>query len=178
MTAVAGVNRWIDFQVANQRVRRNGQPVSFVKSVQTATKSVGTSHFVVARNPRVRQCFAIFLEHFQTQLVAGTIPNFFWHTRLLASLLVLRPFFGKKKSYIDQYVFVTRNISHVNSHMTVVGLTQPIVPLSRRPDRLRAPIWQPPKDRRQSHRLVHPTRCPPAKPTRRAMGRSPNQTLR
>ena len=125
------VRRWSDFQITNERVARNSQQVSFVKSRQTTAKPVRTTHFVIASNPRVRQHVAVCFEHLQAQLMTRSVTSSFWHAGFLTTLFVARPLFGKKQSHINQRVFVARNISHVNRNLAVVDFTVTAAPLPR-----------------------------------------------
>ena len=131
MATATRVRRWIDLQIADESVARNSQQVSFLKSIQTPAKPVRTPHFVVACNPRVRQYLAVCFEHLQTQLMTRSIPCSFWDTGFFAPPSVGRPFFGKIQSRVNQRVFLTRDVSHIDRHLAIVDFAKTAAPLSR-----------------------------------------------
>ena len=54
--------------------RRNRQPIAFVASPQSLTKRPKTAHFIVTRDPLVRQPRAAVIEHFQGRF-DGDLPR-------------------------------------------------------------------------------------------------------
>ena len=78
-------------QVANQCVRGDRQEVSLAEFTQFQAKTRGTAHFVIARDPGVRQVPSAFRQHLQCQLMAGAKLDRLGHTGFLATAAVVGP---------------------------------------------------------------------------------------
>jgi len=126
--------RW-RVQVAYQHVRGNSKQVTLAQIVQITAKRVGSSHFVISRNPGVWQQFTVLLQHFQCVLVTGLKPDFLRDSRLRSTTLVLRPFFRKVQTHINQGMLLAGNITHVGGNLTIVDFSQAAEPLTPDADR-------------------------------------------
>ena len=84
------------FEVANERVARHGQQVTLLHFVQIPAKSVGATHFVVSRDPGVRQLRTTLTQHLQTQRVSRAMTlTRLGDARFAATFLVGRPLLGQ-----------------------------------------------------------------------------------
>ncbi len=134
--AVPRIRRLRLGQIAHQRVGWYGQQIVFVARSQFLAKTRGTSQFVVARDPRMRQSRTAFIQHFQHQFVPRAKAYFRWHPGLGAAALPLRPFLRQVQPKINQRVIATGHIAQVDSDLTVINLAKPTAPLPLHADRL------------------------------------------
>ena len=104
---------------------------------------VGEAQFVVARDPLMRQRFAMPSQQFQDQLVPRAKLRSLRHARLFHPRRVVRPFLGKIQTHVDERVLVSRHRSQEHGDLTVVGLPQPTTPLPRDTDRLAPRLGEP-----------------------------------
>ena len=85
-TAASRVSRRVDLQISHLRIGRNGQQVTLVQITQIPAKPGRMAHFVVACDPRMRQLFAMLLEHFQAELMPRAKANFLGMRLMISSI--------------------------------------------------------------------------------------------
>ena len=136
MAAAARVFRGRRVQVADRRVRRHCQQVTFGSRLQFPAKLRRTAHLVVAGDPAVRQVIPALVEHLQGESVAGAELDLLGHARFLAAGAVLRPILGKVRTCIDQCMFLPRHVSHEDADLAIVDLAVAAAPLPRHADTL------------------------------------------
>src|SRR5437773_178324 len=121
------LRRW-HFDVTDQRVRWNRKQISFALSTQIQAKTGGTPHLIVARDPGVRQYATALRQHLRRQLMASLKFDRLGYTSFRATRPVLRPIFRKIKTYIDQRLFNSRHVTHVDPYLAVLDLAQSAAP--------------------------------------------------
>src|SRR5271165_5584534 len=127
--------RW-HFDVANCCVRGDRKQIAFAQSTQLQAKTAGPAHFVVAGDPGMWQRLTIPRQHLERQLVPGLKRDGLGHSGLLPTRPVLGPLLGKIKTYINNCMFYSSNVTHVDTYLAVVDLAEPATPLLGDPHRL------------------------------------------
>ena len=156
--------------IAEQRVRRNGPQIAFVLSPQRLTQRPATAQFIVARDPAVRPQRTTFVEPLQRLGVPRLKRHVVRDSRRAAPRAVLRPLLGQIPPRVDQRVFTTRHVGHVDPHLTVVDLALPSAPLPRDTHRLRPLLREGPFVIEQTggSNTITPSAAPIRAPTGRA----------
>src|SRR5271165_3383055 len=96
----------------------------------------GPAHLVVAGNPAMWQRLAIPRQHLERQLVPGLKRDGLGHSGLLPTRPVLGPLLGKIKTYINNRMFCSSNVTHVDAYLATLDLAQAAAPLLGDPHRL------------------------------------------
>jgi hypothetical protein len=136
--ATSGEWRRSRAQIPDQGVRRNGQQILLPKLLQIPAKEAVSAHFVVSRNPGVRQRLALFPEHLQRLLVARLELDLLGNTRHFSPRAVLRPHLRQIQPRVDQRPVLARNVGHISRHLAVFGFAQAAAPLASHAHRLLA----------------------------------------
>jgi len=91
----------------------------------------------------MRQIPAIVFKHIQRQFVTSLILNVFRYTAFFSTHFIFAPLFWKIQTLINQSMFLTRGVAHVNTHLAVVHLTQSPQPLMLNAHRVMATFFEP-----------------------------------
>ena len=103
--------------------------ISLAEGTQFQPKTSGTAHFVITRDPRVRQVPSAFRQHLQRQLMASPKLDRLGHTGFLATPTVLGPLFRKIKTFIDERMFFPCDVRHVDADLAILNLAEATAPL-------------------------------------------------
>src|SRR5271166_4401952 len=117
-------------------VRGDRKQIALAQSTQLQAKTAGPAHLVVAGNPAMWQRLAIPRQHLERQLVPGLKRDGLGHSGLLPTRPVLGPLLGKIKTYINNRMFCSSNVTHVDAYLATLDLAQAAAPLLGDPHRL------------------------------------------
>ena len=122
--------------VADQRVRGDRSQVPLAAAAQGRAKARGTAPLVVARHPGVRQERTVFVQHLPGQFVAGAERGRLGDPGRATPPAIRRPFLGEIKASVDDCMFFSRYVCHVDPNLAVLDLAEAAAPLPRHAHRL------------------------------------------